>query len=169
VQGNQQRAGQQRWPEQGQGDAEKYAPTVLPQGARRLFKRRVEIAQGRRNRQKDQRVLRQTHHQNRPAEAFELRAQRHPSEAADERRHRERQAQNHAPQAPSRQIAAFQQPRQRQADHAARERHADHQCQCVAQQAEHIRAPQQVQRLGPTGLPGFQSDVGQRQQAQYNQ
>ncbi|MCY1186800.1 hypothetical protein D9M73_277090 [compost metagenome] len=37
VQGNQQGTGEQRRPEQGQGDLEEYAPAVLPQRARRLF------------------------------------------------------------------------------------------------------------------------------------
>ncbi|MNL04481.1 hypothetical protein D3C87_1250500 [compost metagenome] len=96
-------------------------------------------------------------------------AQRNPGEAADKRRYSERQAQDHAPQAPPRQIAAFQQPRQRQPDHAAGQRHSDHQRQGVAQQTEHIRSPEQMQRLGPARLPGLEPDIGQRQQAEYDQ
>ena len=159
VQRDQQRTGEQRRPEQRQGDPEKHAPAILPQRAGGLFEGRVEIAQRCRDRQEDQRILGQAHHQNRPAQSFEMSAQRNPGKAADKRRHGKRQAQDHAPQSPPRQIAALQQPGQRQTDHPASQRHADHQCQGVAQQAEHIRPPQQMQRLGPAGLPGFQPDI----------
>ncbi|MNP63391.1 hypothetical protein D3C76_1587780 [compost metagenome] len=96
-------------------------------------------------------------------------AKRDPGEAADKRRHGERQAQNHAPNPSPWQIAAFQQPGQRQADHAANDGYADHQCERIAQQAKHIGSPQQVQCLRPACLPGFQADIQQRQQAEHDQ
>ncbi|MNV40830.1 hypothetical protein D3C71_1324480 [compost metagenome] len=141
VQGNQQRTRQQRRPEQGQGDAKEHAPAILPQRASRLFQGRIEIAQGCRHGQKDQRILGQAHHQDRPAESFEMSAEGNPCEAADKGRYGKRQAENHAPQSSARQIAALEQPGQRQADHPANNGDANHQCECVAQQAEHIRSP----------------------------
>ncbi|MNM91060.1 hypothetical protein D3C81_1033480 [compost metagenome] len=97
VQGNQQAAAENRWPEQWQGDSEEHAPAILPQGARRFLQGGVEVAQGCRHRQEHQRVLGQAHHQNGATQAFEARAQGHPGKAADKGRHGERQAQNNAP------------------------------------------------------------------------
>ena len=169
MQGNQQGAGQQRRPQQRQRNAKEHAPTIEPQGAGRLFQGWIQVAQGGRHRQEYQWVLGQGHDQNRAAQAFELSAQRHPSKAADKRRHGKRQAQNHPPDAPARQVAALQQPGQGQADQRAGYGHTDHQCQRVAQQSEYIRSPQQMHRLGPAGLPGLEAHIHQGQQAQPHQ
>ncbi|MNN14746.1 hypothetical protein D3C81_1278250 [compost metagenome] len=141
VQGNQQRTRQQRRPEQGQGDLEKYAPTILPQRARGLFEGWVKVAQRCRYGQENQRVFGQAHHQDSPAKSLEMSAEGNPGEAADKCRNGERQAEDYAPQSTARQIAALQQPGERQSDYPAYHGDANHQCECVAQQAEHIRSP----------------------------
>ncbi|MNZ30237.1 hypothetical protein D3C78_475020 [compost metagenome] len=161
VQGNQQAAANDRRPQQRQGDAPEHAPARLPQGARRLFQRGIEVTQGRGYRQEHQRVLGQAHHQDGAAQAFEARAQRHPGKAADKGRHGERQAQDHTPQAPPGQVTALQQPGQGYAQGHAGQGDSGHQHQGVAHQAPNERAPEQVQGFAPAGFPGFQGHIQQ--------
>ena len=77
------------------------APRAVPERAGGLLQRRVEPAQRRRDRQVDEREVRQGHDQQRAAVPLDARGQRHPAEAVDERRDGQRRDQQHVPEPPA--------------------------------------------------------------------
>ena len=94
-----------------QRDAEEGLDPAGAEAARHLFLRRVGVAEAGRDRQVDQRVDRQRHHQNRAAEARHIGADRRPPEAHHEIGNRQRHHQKHRPHPSAGQVGALRQPR----------------------------------------------------------
>ncbi len=163
VQRHQQAGAHQHRAQQRQGHPPEHLAPGVTEHARGLFQGRVEVAQSGHHRQVHQRVLGQHHHQHRAPQPLECRAEGNPTEAGDEGRDGERQAEQHVPLPATAQVAALHTPGQRQAEQCAAGGDRHHQLQGVAQQVEHEGPPQQLPGGVPAGLPTAHCHVEQRQ------
>ena len=91
-----------------QNRAHETRPGSATERPRGLFESRVHVAQRRRDRQIDQRIVRCGDDQERAAEILQARAQRHPGVAGDERGHSEGRYDQHRPHPLSRHRGALE-------------------------------------------------------------
>ena len=162
VQADQQRAAAQRRPGERDGDPEKGGPPPVAKAPGHLLQAGIAPAEAGRNGQIDQRVQGARHHQDGAPVAAHVRGQRHPGEALDEFRNRQRQHQHHREEPAQRQIGALHQVGRAESDHRGAGGDGRRQRDGVPDQGCGQRPVQQRRRGRPAGVHRLDHHEDQR-------